>query len=87
MDIVNPDPALFVLPPGATIQPNSEDQPEYQTLPAIVLPDGRIVSQWRPTEDELKALFAGAPVTLVVWTFRQPLQPVALVVGGADLTV
>jgi len=85
MDIVNPDPSTFLLPAETQIVTFAEHQPEYENLPAIRTADGRVVSQWRPTPEELQQLFAGHPITLIVWTHNQPLQPVALAVGGLDL--
>lgn len=85
MDIVNPDPSTFLLPDNSKVVVYAEHQPEYENLPSIRTPDGRVVSQWRPSDEELKMLFAGHPITLVVWTHNQPLQPVALAVGGVDL--
>lgn len=85
MDIVKPDPAKFLLPIGARAIAIAEHQPEYQTLPSIVTPDGKVASQWMPTPGELALLNQGVPVTLVCWTGGAPLQPVSLMVGGADL--
>lgn len=85
MDIVKPDPSKFLLPEGSREVNYAEHQPEYLTLPSIQTPDGKVASQWKPTLGELALLNEGVPVTLVCWTFNQPLQPISLMVGGADL--
>ena len=85
MEQIAPYPEKFVLPKGTRMTVYAANQPEYEPLPSIVTPDGKVVSQWKPTEEELKQLMAGEPLTLVVWTFNRPLQPVCLGVGGFDL--
>jgi hypothetical protein len=85
MDIVSPQASLFLLPPGTREMKIAEHQPEYQTLPSLVTPDGRVVSQWRPTPNDLILLNAGVPVTLVLHTFGDALQPIQMAVGGMDL--
>jgi hypothetical protein len=85
MDIIHPNSALFLLPPGTREVAIAEHQPEYQTLPSLVTPDGRVVSQWQPTPNDLILLNAGVPVTLVSHTFGAALQPIQMAVGGMDL--
>lgn len=85
MDIVNPNASLFLLPPGTCAVNIAEHQPQYQTLPSLRTPDGRVVSQWRPTPNDLILLNNGVPLTLVLHTFGQPLQPIQMAVGGLDL--
>ena len=55
------------------------------SLPSLVTPDGKVISSWLPDADELAALNRGQPITLVLHTFNQPLQPIILAVGGLDL--
>lgn len=54
----------------------ASDQPEYQPLPSAVDAEGRVITEWEPTEEERAAIAAGGRVRLTIWTFRQPLQPV-----------
>lgn len=75
----------FVVPVGTRPARYAEHQPEYIPLDTICTPDGKVVSQWQPTAEELQAIVEGRPITLVVWTFNQPLQPVCVAVGGLDL--
>ena len=88
MEILPPDPSQCVLPPGTQSTTYAEHQKHlgYLALPSLKTPDGKVLSQWRPTPDELAALNCGQPITLVVWTFNTPLQPISLTVGGVDLT-
>ena len=86
MDPIAPHPETFLLPDAYRLTVYAADQADdYDPLPSIKLADGRVVSQFRPTPDELRRLFAGEPITLVLHTFNQPLQPIQLFVGGADL--
>lgn len=86
MEQIAPYPEMFVLPEGSQLTIYAAEQPEYEPLPCIKTPDGKVVSQWKPTEEELKRLFDGEPLTLIILTFNQKLQPVSLGVGGFDLT-
>lgn len=57
------------------------DQPEYQPLPVLKLPDGMCVSCWKLTLwERIKLLFTGK-VWLMQLTFNQPLQPILPSVG------
>lgn len=85
MTITKPQRETFLLPPGATEANYAEHQSQYLTLPVIRTRDGKVASQWMPTPGELALLNEGVPVTLVMWTFNHPLQPISLMVGGADL--
>lgn len=72
---------LRVMPEGATQVVFAADQPQYEPLPAVRIPDGRIVTQWRPSKSELALLYKGEPITIVVHTFNTPLQPMSVLVG------
>jgi hypothetical protein len=85
MEIATPDAALFLLPDGTRTVKYAEHQPEYQTLPSLVTPDGKVVSCWKPNAGELELLQRGVPITLCVWTRNYPLQPVTIAIGGLDL--
>jgi hypothetical protein len=78
-------PDYHLVPPGTREVVYAKDQPQYLPLPTLVTPDGRVLSQWQPDANELELLKNGAPVTLVLYTFNGPLQPIQLVVGGMDL--
>jgi hypothetical protein len=68
----------------------AKDQPGYRPLPALRAvsgADGRVLSRWRPTAEELAKLLAGDDLYLEVLTFhntcqrcgnRMGLQPVIL---------
>jgi hypothetical protein len=85
MDTVKPNAKTFLLPDGTREAKYAEHQVEYGTLPSLVTPDGRVISQWMPDANDLALLNRGVPVTLVLHTFNQPLQPIILAVGGLDL--
>jgi len=65
----------YIAPKGTT---------DILPLPTIVTPDGRVVSQWRPTPGELALLNNGVAVTLVLHSGFQ-VPPIQLGVGGFDL--
>jgi hypothetical protein len=82
MEPVKPE---LTLPEGWHEVIFAEHQPQYTPLPVALRVDGRLVSRWRPTEDERKAIAEGKDVFLTVLTFNEPLQPVLLTVGGAPV--
>ena len=59
---------------------------EYQDLPSIITPDGKVISRWVPTPAERAAILAGEDIFLTVCTFNYPLQPVLVTVGPIDWT-
>jgi len=73
-----------VLAPDARLVVFAKDQPEYLPLPALCFPDGRVLTEWRLTEEERARLVAGETLRLWMWTFNQPLQPIALEVTSED---
>lgn len=62
----------------------AENQPEYHPLPAVETEPGVIWTRWELTEEERKAIAGGKRIDLFIWTFRRPLQPIALVVEGVE---
>lgn len=85
METIKPQAEMFLLPAGTREANYAEHQPQYGTLPSLVTPDGKVVSSWMPDANELALLNTGVPITLVLYTFNQPLQPIVLAVGGLDL--
>lgn len=65
-------------PEGGRAVVFAKDQPQYIPLPAIVCPDGSVLTEWQLTEDERARLVAGEAIRLTIWTFGRPLQPVML---------
>lgn len=84
MTPVKPTRSMFLLPDGTRDVAYAEHQPEYITLPSLQTPDGRVITQWQFEPNELELLKNGVPVTLVLHTFGNPLQPIILTVGGID---
>jgi hypothetical protein len=56
----------------------AKDQPEYTPLPALIFPDGKVLTEWSFSEEERALVARGENLRLWIWTFGQPLQPVAL---------
>lgn len=86
MNICDPriDPAL--VPPGSKPVIIAKDQPEYNPLPSVRTPDGRVITRWSPTDAERSAILRGEDIFLTILTFNTPLQPVLLTVGPIDWT-
>lgn len=71
-------------PEGSRRVVYAKDQPEYIPLPAIVSPDGVVLTEWELSAEELHTLFVGGRLRLHVLTFGQPLQPVRLEVVAPE---
>lgn len=56
----------------------AKDQPEYSPLPALLYPDGKVLTEWTFTEEERQRIARGENLRLWIWTFGKALQPVAL---------
>ncbi len=56
----------------------AKNQPPYFPLSVIKFEDGRVYSEWEPTDEELALLSKGGKIRIRLWqyTFNQPLQPV-----------
>ena len=59
----------------------------YLDLPMLMNSTGVILSRWKLTDEERKAVAEGADVLLSVWTFGQPLQPLRIEIGGCDRSI
>jgi hypothetical protein len=59
-------------------------QPSYLALPALVKPDGTVITEWQLTEEELLMLLEGGTIQLtllytgVTASPPQPLTPIKL---------
>jgi hypothetical protein len=62
----------------------AKDQPEHEPLPALLFRDGRVLTEWALSDEEIARLGRGERLRLWVWTFGQPLQPVMLEVTSED---
>lgn len=89
MNIVYVRREMFLLPEGTRPVVFAKNQQPYLELPALVTPDGKVISQWQPTPGDLALLNQGVPVTLIVHHGElRPdnlLKPVTVTVGGVDL--
>jgi hypothetical protein len=63
----------------------AKDQPQYTPLPCLKShkPDGTgsILTRWTFTEEERKAIAAGADLFVRVLTYQQPLQPFGMFIA------
>jgi hypothetical protein len=84
MDIIDPRVPPDLMPPGSRAFIINGPKHEYNDLPAVVTPQGRVVSRWSPTEAERARILAGEDLYLTICTFGQRLQPVLLTVGTID---
>lgn len=62
----------------------AKDQPEYTPLPALVFADGKVMTEWALSAEECARLQRGERLRLWIWTYGQPLQPVALEVTSEE---
>jgi hypothetical protein len=80
--------------PVSPVMPGSEpieivlgkDQPEYNPLPAVYLDTEShpVITRWRFTEEERRAIADGADVILTQLTFNTPFSPIHLQVVAQD---
>jgi hypothetical protein len=73
----------------------AKDQKEYVTLPALVFLDGKIMTEWQPSEEERQRLIRGENIRLWIWVHGQRcpnchtsqprrMQPVMLEITSED---
>lgn len=53
-----------------------EGQPEYIPLPACRFPEGRVVTCWQLTAEEIATVMRTGRLWLTQLTFHTPLQPI-----------
>lgn len=61
-----------------------QDQPEYQPLPALRMPDGEVITCWETTDEQLQEVIRTKRVYLKQLTFNGPLQPVMVLADLSD---
>jgi hypothetical protein len=86
MEFVTPARESFILPADtiAVAMHAPPGHPEVQTVDTLITSDGKTVLQLQVTPGELALLNAGARVTVVL--YAAPMPPIAVGVGGFDLT-
>lgn len=57
---------------------------EFVPLPCLRGPDGRVVSRWRPTPEELDMINAGGSIFLCIWSGENSYPPTSLYVSMAQ---
>jgi hypothetical protein len=62
----------------------AKDQPEYQPLPALRMPDGEVITCWELSDEELEGVTKTKRIYLSQLTFNQALQPVKISVDLSD---
>jgi hypothetical protein len=66
----------------------AKDQPEYNPLPALKMPDGEVYTCWQFSEDEWNKMSVNRCFFLKQLTFNQPLQPILPIAElGDDLYI
>jgi hypothetical protein len=63
---------------------NPADEDSVQTLAAVIIPRGIVVSRWRPTHEEMTSLLEDGEIFLSVWKGEALLQPMLLEVMTPD---
>jgi hypothetical protein len=72
---------------GSTLVEFARNQPQYDPLPAMVDPSGLVQTEWELSAEELAQVLRGGHLRLWIWTFRHPLQPVAIEITEPDPTM
>lgn len=54
----------------------AKDQPEYQPLPALRMPDGEVITCWQFSDDEWERMSKNRCFYLSQLTFNGALQPI-----------
>lgn len=62
----------------------AKDQPEYQPLPAMRMPDGEVFTCWQFTDEELAQLVKTKCIYFKQLTFNSPLQPILPMINLED---
>ena len=85
MEIVDPrvDPRL--VPEGSRPRVINGPDREYQDLPSIRTPDGRVITRWALTDEERKRVLGGEDIYLTLLS-HGAINPVILTVGVVDWT-
>lgn len=81
MEPIDPRPDRENVPAGSKPELVAKHQPQFQTLPAVITPDGLVITRWRPSIEERRAIMNGEDIFLAVRTYGKPLQPLLMSVG------
>ena len=65
------DNSILATDPEPTAVAFGEGQPEYITLPALVYRDGRVLLEWRFTDEERARIARGENFRLWIWRSPQ----------------
>lgn len=60
------------------------NQPEYQPLPAMKLPDGQVITCWQFTDEEIQTINRTKCMYFNQLTFNSALQPILPLVELCD---
>ena len=71
-------PVDQVATPGTVRLVYGSNQTQYENLPALVFPEGSVLTIWQPSDEDRQAIAEGKNLRLWIWTFGQLLQPVLL---------
>jgi hypothetical protein len=52
-----------------------KDQPQYKALPAMINPQGQVITCWELSEEEIQIMLETKKVWINLLTFGKPLQP------------
>lgn len=60
------------------------DQPEYQPLPAMRMPDGQVITCWQLTDEEVERIVKNRKIYFQQLVGNQKLQPILPIVELGD---
>jgi hypothetical protein len=84
MEPVDPRVNPAMVPTGSKATVIAKDQPQYVPIPSVITPDHRVITRWRPTDEERMRILKGEDIFLTI--FGTPIRPVLLSVGPLDWT-
>jgi hypothetical protein len=60
--------------PGSNVT-FGENQPDYEPLPALMFPDGEVLTCWQLSDEEIENIVKTKKIYIKQLTFKKPLQP------------
>lgn len=62
----------------------AKEQPQYQPLPALRMPDGEVYSCWQLSDEEIVSIIKNKCIFIKQLTFNDQLQPILPMVELGD---
>jgi hypothetical protein len=86
VEISDPQVDPKLVPPGSRPVTYAKGQEPYQELPAIVTPEGRMITRWSPTTAERQAIADGDDIYVTIYN-GGVCNPMIVSIGPIDWTL